>query len=384
MKIKISREILLPVLQAANNVVERRQALPILSNLLLIASESSIQVTATDMEVELISSLESSVIEPGNAALPARKLFDICRALPAEAELLIEADSAKAKISSGRSKFSLAAMNAEAFPSIGAFESTINLEFPTEVLSDLLESTSFAMAHQDVRYYLNGLLLEIEGGKVRAVATDGHRLALTDREVDTHVDTPRQCILPRKGVLEIVRLLGSNSATVRILVGENHLQVIAGGQSLTTKLVDGRFPDYERVIPRETDNCVIASREMLRAGLSRASILSNEKFRGIRLILKKNLLTAVAHNPEQEEAEEEIEVEYNGSAFEVGFNVSYLLDVLGVMRSDMVRFDLVDANSSCLLQTPDGGGSRYVVMPMRLLPIGRGDGSRIYGLTRRK
>lgn len=366
MKIKISREILLPVLQAANNVVERRQALPILSNLLLIASESSIQVTATDMEVELISSLESSVIEPGNAALPARKLFDICRALPAEAELLIEADSAKAKISSGRSKFSLAAMNAEAFPSIGAFESTINLEFPTEVLSDLLESTSFAMAHQDVRYYLNGLLLEIEGGKVRAVATDGHRLALTDREVDTHVDTPRQCILPRKGVLEIVRLLGSNSATVRILVGENHLQVIAGGQSLTTKLVDGRFPDYERVIPRETDNCVIASREMLRAGLSRASILSNEKFRGIRLILKKNLLTAVAHNPEQEEAEEEIEVEYNGSAFEVGFNVSYLLDVLGVMRSDMVRFDLVDANSSCLLQTPDGGGSRYVVMPMRL------------------
>jgi DNA polymerase-3 subunit beta len=366
MKIKITREILLPVLQAANNVVERRQSLPILSNVLIVAGNEGIQVTATDMEVELVSLIKNPVAEQGSVALPARKLFDICRALPAESEMTIESSGAKAKIASGRSRFSLATMNADEFPSIGAFESSVNLELPTETLSDLLESTSFAMAHQDVRYYLNGLLLEIDSSRIRAVATDGHRLAMTDKAVEISLETPRQCIVPRKGVLEIVRLLNPNSTSAQIAVGENHFRVTSGDQSLTTKLVDGRFPDYERVIPRETDNRVVASRESLRAGLSRASILSNEKFRGIRLILKKNLLTAVAHNPEQEEAEEEIEVEYSGAAVEVGFNVSYLLDVLGVMRSDTVRLDLIDAQSSCLMQAPDDATSRYVVMPMRL------------------
>ncbi|MCC6708831.1 MAG: DNA polymerase III subunit beta [Gammaproteobacteria bacterium] len=366
MKIKITREILLPVLQAANNVVERRQSLPILSNVLIVAGEEGIQITATDMEVELVSLIKNPVLEAGSVALPARKLFDICRALPADSEMTIETSGAKAKIASGRSRFSLAAMNADEFPSIGAFESSVDLELPTETLSDLLESTSFAMAHQDVRYYLNGLLLEIDNSRIRAVATDGHRLAMTDKSVEISLDAPRQCIVPRKGVLEIVRLLNPASTSAQIAVGENHFRVTSGDQSLTTKLVDGRFPDYERVIPRETDNRVVASRESLRAGLSRASILSNEKFRGIRLILKKNLLTAVAHNPEQEEAEEEIEVEYSGAAVEVGFNVSYLLDVLGVMRSDTVRLDLIDAQSSCLMQVPDDATSRYVVMPMRL------------------
>ena len=366
MKIKITRELLLPVLQAANNVVERRQSLPILSNVLIVAGDTGIQITATDMEVELVSLIENPVAEKGSVALPARKLFDICRALPAESEMTIEAAGTKAKITSGRSRFSLAAMNADEFPSIGSFETTVNLELPTETLSDLLESTSFAMAHQDVRYYLNGLLLEIDNSRIRAVATDGHRLAMTDKTVEIPLDAPRQCIVPRKGVLEIVRLLNPSNSSAKIAVGENHFRVTSGNQSLTTKLVDGRFPDYERVIPRETDNRVVASREALRAGLSRASILSNEKFRGIRLILKKNLLTAVAHNPEQEEAEEEIEVEYSGTAVEVGFNVSYLLDVLGVMRSDTVRLDLIDAQSSCLMQAPEDGSSRYVVMPMRL------------------
>jgi DNA polymerase-3 subunit beta len=257
-------------------------------------------------------------------------------------------------------------MAAEEFPSIGSFESTTEIELPHEVLSDLLESTHFAMAHQDVRYYLNGLLLELEGNRIRAVATDGHRLALTDRTVDARILVAKQCILPRKGVMEIVRLLNAGAAPARLRVGENHLRVTVGAQALTTKLVDGRFPDYERVIPGPSPSFLLAQREQLRAGLSRASILSNEKFRGIRLILKKNLLTAVAHNPEQEEAQEEIEVEYSGESFEVGFNVSYLLDVLGVMRSEQVRIDLMDASSSCLLRAPDDDTSRYVVMPMRL------------------
>jgi len=366
MKIKISREILLPVLQALNNVVERRQTLPILSNLLCVARSDRLQLTATDMEVELVCEVEAKPTKEGTVAIPARKLFDICRALPPEAELSIEEDGNKVRVVSGRSRFSLATMGADEFPGIGAFDAAVEFEIATETLADLLESTHFAMAHQDVRYYLNGLLLEMDEGQIRTVATDGHRLALTDRKLELKLTVPRQCILPRKGVLEIVRLLGSAGENVRVKVGENHLCVSTGTQALTTKLIDGRFPDYERVIPRESDNRILAGREVLRAGLSRASILSNEKFRGIRLILTKNLLTAVAHNPEQEEAQEEIEVEYSGDNLEVGFNVSYLLDVLGVMRADIVRIDLMDASSSCLMRAAEDGSSRYVVMPMRL------------------
>lgn len=366
MKIKITRESLLPVLQAANNVVERRQTLPILSNLLFQLDGPRLLVTATDMEVELVCALEDDSKQEGSIAIPARKLLDICRALPAGAELSIETTGTKAKIVSSRSRFSLACMKGDEFPSIGTFEALTEFDIDKEKLVDLLESTYFAMAHQDVRYYLNGLLLEIDNNRIRAVATDGHRLALTDKDIDLEVDSIRQYIVPRKGVLEIVRLLNVAETQVKVSIGDNHLRVAAGTQALTTKLVDGRFPDYERVIPRESDNSVLANREVLRAGLSRASILSNEKFRGIRLILNKNLLKAVAHNPEQEEAEEEIEVEYAGDTMEVGFNVSYLLDVLGVMRTDLVRLDLVDANSSCLLRAPEGNSSRYVVMPMRL------------------
>ncbi len=354
------------MLQAANNVVERRQTLPILSNLLFQVEGSSVQVTATDMEVELLCEFETEPGTDGALALPARKIFDICRALPAEAELSIEGSGAKTKIASGRSRFSLASMKADEFPSIGSFEVGLTFEIETETLTDLLESTHFAMAHQDVRYYLNGLLLEMDNDRIRAVATDGHRLALTDKTIELSVDAPCQYILPRKGVLEISRLLNGAEDRVTVTIGDNHLRVATGKQSLTTKLVDGRFPDYERVIPRESETPILADRETLRAGLSRASILSNEKFRGIRLILKKNLLTAVAHNPEQEEAEEEIEIDYAGDTIEVGFNVSYLLDVLGVMRSDTVRVDLIDGNSSCLMRSPSDESSRYVVMPMRL------------------
>lgn len=347
-------------------MVERRHTLPILSNLLVQAEGTHLTLTATDMEVELVCEIENTPLNTGSIALPARKLLDICRALPADATLKIDVSADKARVASGRSRFTLAPMPAQEFPGIGSFDADAEFEVATETLSDLLESTHFAMAHQDVRYYLNGLLLELEGNRIRAVATDGHRLALTDKTVDFTAEGTRQIIVPRKGVLEIVRLLNGADEQVRVRIGENHVQVSSGGQSLTTKLVDGRFPDYERVIPRETDNRVVAERESLRAGLSRASILSNEKFRGIRLNFKENLLVAVAHNPEQEEAEEEIEITYDGDPVEIGFNVSYLLDVLGVMRSETVRLDLIDANSSCVLRDPEDESSRYVVMPMRL------------------
>lgn len=368
MKIHILRNELLPALQAANNVVERRHSLPILSNILFSAETESVQLTATDMEVELVCQITNKALATGSVAIPSRKLFDICRALPQDAAIKLEQKENKVSVLSGKSRFTLASLPAQDFPSIGSFVANEEFELRTDLLSELLESTHFSMAHQDVRYYLNGLLLELEGNRVRAVATDGHRLALTDKAMEHSVAKTTQVIIPRKGVLEILRLLSTAGDSVHLRLGENHVQINAKSQSLTTKLVDGRFPDYGRVIPDACDNAVIANRELMRAGLSRASILSNEKFRGIRLNFKENILTAVAHNPEQEEAEEEIEVQYNGEPLEVGFNVSYLLDILGVMRTETVRVDINDASSSCLIRDPtdEDDSSRYVVMPMRL------------------
>lgn len=366
MKIKLSREALLPALQSVNNVVERRQTLPILSNVLINAEGQTITFTATDMEVEIIVQLQAAIEKEGAAAIPARKLLDICRSLPPEAEINIDVGTGKAKVQSGRSRFVLATLPATEFPSIGSFQALLEVRLDGQLLSELIGNTQFAMAHQDVRYYLNGLLLEFTEKQIRAVATDGHRLALCDREVDTGVSGMRQLIAPRKGVMEIVRVLGHASGDVSLTVGSSHLKVAIQGQSVATKLVDGRFPDYERVIPREGDKCVLAEREITKAALGRTSILSNEKFRGVRLILSKGMMKAAAHNPEQEEAEEDIEVDYQGDELEIGFNVSYLLDVLAVLQSDKVRIELADANSSCLIQDPADNRARYVIMPMRL------------------
>ncbi len=367
MKIKISREVLLPVLQAANNVVERRQTLPILSNVLVEGLADAVRITSTDMEVELCAEVTDVETDTGAAALPARKLLDICRALPVGSAITIDTDGNKAKLTSGRSKFSLAAMRGDEFPSVGNFSTQVDFSLDRQVLVDLVESTLFAMAHQDVRYYLNGLLLEIDGHRVRAVATDGHRLALCEKELAVDLGgESKQYIIPRKGVLELARLLSNGDGEVQLSIGENHLRATLGSVTLISKLVDGRFPDYDRVIPGESEFQVVAQREDLRSGLGRASILSNEKFRGVRLTFKKELLVAVAHNPEQEEAEEEMEIQYAGDGIEVGFNVSYLLDVLGVIRAEQVRIDLVDAQSSALIRAVGDDSARYVVMPMRL------------------
>lgn len=366
MKIRLAREELLPILQAINNVVERRQSLPILGNVLIVAEQGEITFTATDMEVELIVESTANASVDGSVTIPARKLLDICRSLPSEAELAIDLAGEKIRIQSGRSRFSLSTLPAVEYPSIGGFQYLLDVELESYVLRELIENTQFAMAHQDVRYYLNGLLFEFSEGNIRAVATDGHRLALCDRELEIATNGSRQIIIPRKGVSEIIRLIGHTDDKIRLSVGTNHLKIVSKKQSLTTKLIDGRFPDYERVIPVGGDKHVVAERETLKSGLSRTSILSNEKFRGVRLILSKNILKAVAHNPEQEEAEEEIEVDYDGDDMEIGFNVSYLLDVLGVLRSEKVKIDFIDSNSSCLIQNPDDNLSRYVIMPMRL------------------
>jgi len=367
MKITINRENLLAPLQVINNVVERRQTLPILGNVLVVAEQGgNISLTATDMEVEIIVTLEATTQQAGTVTVPARKFLDITRALPKEAKLTFAINEDKVKIQSGRSRFLLATLPATEFPSIGTFTPLIEFDLPSSTLAGLVEGTQFAMAHQDVRYYLNGLLFELSSELIRAVATDGHRLALCDRKVDIDLAEPLQIIVPRKGVVEIMRLLGGTEENVHVAIGGNHMTITTTGQSLTTKLVDGRFPDYERVIPKTGEKRVSADREILKAGLARASILSNEKFRGVRVVLGDNQLTAIAHNPEQEEAEEEIEVDYSAGELEIGFNVSYLLDVLTVLKCSTINIDFIDSNSSCLIHDPEDETARYVVMPMRL------------------
>ena len=364
MKFSAARDVLLKPLQAVIGVVERRQTMPILSNVLLVAKGNELAVTATDLEVELVAQAEVSVEAGGEITVSGRKLLDICRALPDGSEINISVTGEKVVVRAGRSKFSLATLPAAEFPTVEDIKAGQTVTVDQAVLGRLIEKTHFSMAQQDVRYYLNGMLLETGGKHLRAVATDGHRLALCEAEVESAVDE-QQVIVPRKGVLELQRLL-SGEGTVDVELGENHARIQLDGIRFTSKLIDGRFPEYERVIPQDSSNEITADREALRSALQRTAILSNEKYRGIRLIIRDSGVVMQAHNPEQEEAEEELEVTYSGEDIEIGFNVNYLLDALGGVDGDQVRMSVQDGNSSCLIRHPDSDESKFVVMPMRL------------------
>lgn len=366
MKFQIQREDLLNCLQQVIGAVEKRQTMPALSNVLIKASSDQLTFTATDLEIELVSSINIAIDEPGEITIPARKLLDICKALPDESQVNLDINDDKALVKSGRSRFSLVTLPAAEFPSLDEISSNSEFELPQNTLKDIIDKTAFAMAQQDVRYYLNGLLLEVSSKVLRAVATDGHRLAYCEKQTDCEMADIKQVILPRKGVLELVRLLSNSEEKVTILLGSNHLRAQLDKIRFTSKLIDGRFPDYNRVIPEDGKCLVTADREILRQALVRASILSNEKYRGIRLILKDNLLSLEAQNPDQEEADVDVEVNYKGENLEIGFNVNYMIDVLNVTDLSTVQFTLRDSNSSCLLTYPDQKDCKYVIMPMRL------------------
>jgi DNA polymerase-3 subunit beta len=306
-----------------------------------------------------------SVQQAGDITVPGRKFLDILRALPEKASVSVSVEAEKVVIKAGRSRFSLTTLPAAEFPVIDDINAQQTVKIPRKELLRLLEKTHFSMAQQDVRYYLNGMLLEIDAMSLRAVATDGHRLALCETELAAKAKTSQQVIVPRKGVLELQRVL-TDEGTAEIAIGTNHVRCQIGDVRFTSKLIDGRFPDYSRVIPAAAPNAIHADRDVLRQALQRAAILSNEKYRGIRITVKKNMLTVQAHNPEQEEAEEEIEVKYEGNDLEVGFNVNYLLDALAVIDGQEVELGLTDSNSSCLIRSPGNASARYVVMPMRL------------------
>lgn len=366
MKFSIERDALLKPLQLVNGAVERRHNLPILANLLIEVSANKLRLTGTDLEVELVgSAVIHGDIEEGRTTVPAKKLLDIVKSLPDQAELHIEEKDNKWLLRCGRSRFTLATLPAEEYPNVESFESLIEFTLKQGTLKSIIDSTQFSMANQDVRYYLNGLLLETQGQTVKAIATDGHRLALSHRNIDEALPE-KQVIVPRKGVVEMSRLLDAENDDITIAIGDNAIRAMTASIVFTSKLVDGRFPDYRRVLPKGGDKVVVASRNLLKQALNRVSILSNEKFRGVRIQLEQDLLKITANNPEQEEAEELVDVDYKSEPLEIGFNVSYLLDVLNNLKNDDVRITLIDGNSSALIENHQDEDSMYVVMPMRL------------------
>jgi DNA polymerase III subunit beta len=365
MKFSAERETILAPLQAVIGVVERRQTMPILANLLLVGRGDQLSITATDLEVELVAKTTVSLSQPGEVTIPGRKFLDIVRALPDKAQVTVSIEAERATVRSGKSRFTLTTLPASEFPTVEDIRAQQTLSISQASLKRLLDKTHFSMAQQDVRYYLNGMLLETDGKVLRTVATDGHRLAYCEAALEADANSGQQVIVPRKGVLELQRLLGGEGV-VQLAIGTNHVRVEIGDIRFTSKLIDGRFPEYGRVIPSSPSKRIAADRDVLRAALQRAAILSNEKYRGIRLAVKSGLLTLQSHNPEQEEAEEELEISYSGDEIEIGFNVNYLLDALAAIEAGNVELGLTDANNSCLLSSSSTPQAKYVVMPMRL------------------
>ena len=366
MKTTIKREDILAPLQKVIGAVERRQTLPILGNVLHKSTGGDLSLTATDLEIEMVANIDSSGSEDFQTTIPARKLLDICKALPDSSEINFTVDESRVSLTSARSRFTLASLPAKDFPGLDEISALQSFSIPQNQLKSLFDKTSFAMAQQDVRYYLNGILMEISPGKIKLVATDGHRLALSETELETGVEEDKQIIIPRKAVLELSRLLEPGDSSANCMLSQNHLRVETSTLVFTTKLIDGKFPDYQRVIPVDGNKIMEVNRETLKQAMSRIAILSNEKYRGIRLTFSSGNLSIQANNPDQEEAEEELQVDYTESDMEIGFNVTYLIDVLNVLNSEKVQIKLKDSNSSAIISDSQDDSSLYVVMPMRL------------------
>jgi DNA polymerase-3 subunit beta len=366
MKFTIERSQLIKPLQQVSGTVGGRTTLPILNNILLTVEENTLMLTATDLEVELIGKVNlEGEVESGSVTVPGRKFLDICRGLPDSASLSVVLDDTRLLIRSGRSRFSLATLPAAEFPNIEDWQSELSVSLSQAKLRGLIEKTQFSMANQDVRYYMNGMLFDIEDTILRTVATDGHRMAVAQMELEEPLN-PLQIIVPRKGILELVKLLDAPEESVTVQIGNANIRIMVNEFIFTSKLIDGRFPDYRRVMPQQTNKTLTAPCDVLRHSFSRVAILSNEKFRGVRLSIHDNEMRMTANNPEQEEAEEILDVEYEGSEIEIGFNVSYLLDVLNTLKCDQVRFSMSDSVASTLIENPDDESAMYVVMPIRL------------------
>ncbi len=365
--LKATQERVLSVLQSVSGIVERRHTLPILANVLIRKTGSSLQFTTSDLEIQIRTESELDG-DAGNftTTVGARKLIDILRSLPSDQTVSLESSQNKLILKGGKSRFTLQTLPAEDFPLVqesASFGPVFSV--PQKTLKDLLNQVSFSMAVHDIRYYLNGILFVAEGKQLSLVATDGHRLAYASALLD--VEVPRQeVILPRKTVLEMQRLLNDKEGAIEMQFANNQAKFSFEGMEFVTKLVEGKFPDYNRVIPKNHKNTVTLGRTSLLACLQRTAILTSEKFKGVRLNLDPGSLRVASSNAEQEEAVDELEIDYGGDSIEIGFNVTYLIDVLSNMDQDMVKLDLADSNSSALITIPDNATFKYVVMPMRI------------------
>jgi len=363
---QIQRDALLKPLQAVAGIVERRHTLPILANVLLEQKDGRLYLTATDLEMQITAYSDFSGKEAQAVTVAARKLQDLLRALPDGTTLNVDATGNKMTVRAGRSRFNLQTLPAADYPRIGVgTEQLQTLELAQRDLRHLIKSAEFAMAQQDIRYYLNGMLLVLDGSTLQAVATDGHRLSWASFRIDGNFQR-QEVILPRKTVLELGKLLGEVEDPVTVEILGNQVRFRFANIELVSKVVDGKFPDYNRVIPTGHAKVIELSRPELLASLQRAAILSNEKFRGVRIVLGAGQLKIICTNSEQEEAEEDIEVGYQGDPLDIGFNITYLLDVLQNLGTDHVRFAFGDSNSSALVTVPEREDYKYVVMPMRI------------------
>jgi DNA polymerase III subunit beta len=366
MNIQINRETLLKPLTSVTSIVEKRHTLPILSNLLLEAKENKIHLTATDLEMQISLSIESATTGDFSTTISAKKLLDICRSLPDSSEINMATNESRITLKAGKSRFNLQTLPAADYPVMTKTQGLSTLvTIGQRQLKELLKQVEFAMAQQDIRYYLNGLLFEVIANRLNIVGTDGHRLSFTSAELKQNYDK-QDVILPRKTVIELIKLLDDSDEDVQIELATNQVNFNFNNFKLISKVIDGKFPDYYRVIPTGHQNSFTTDRVGVLLAMQRASILSNEKYRGIRMVLSNGNLKLISTNSDQEEAEEELEINYVGDSLDIGFNVTYLIDVLNNTNSEQITFSFADANSSCLITIPNNTDYKYVVMPMRI------------------
>lgn len=366
MNIQINRETLLKPLTSVTSIVEKRHTLPILSNLLLETKQNKIHLTATDLEMQISLSVDSATGGDISTTISAKKLLDICRSLPDSSEINLATSDSRITLKAGKSRFNLQTLPATDYPVMTKTQGQSTLvTLAQRQLKELLKQVEFAMAQQDIRYYLNGLLFEVSANRLNIVGTDGHRLSFTSTELKQNYEK-QEVILPRKTVIELIKLLDDSEEDVQIEISSNQVNFSFSNIKLISKVIDGKFPDYTRVIPTGHQNTFTTERLGVLLAMQRASILSNEKYRGIRMVLSNNNLKLISTNSDQEEAEEELEINYSGDTLDIGFNVTYLIDVLNNTNSEQATFSFADASSSCLITIPNNAHYKYVVMPMRI------------------
>lgn len=366
MKIIINREQLLIPLQQIVNVIEKRQTMPILSNVLINARENQIVLTGTDLEIQIVSKITLNVEQPGSITVPARKLLDLCRLLPNEAEIKIVHSDDKVKVTSGRSRFLLTTLPAENYPEFNETELVNEFFIEAGTLKNALDKTVFCMANQDVRYYLNGLLLHISNSKIKLVASDGHRLSFYEDMIGNSTGYETRIILPRKGVLELSRILVDTEAELKVQFSANNIKISYLNLVFSAKLIDAKYPDFSRVFDQSFRNPVMIQKHIMKDALTRVAVLSNEKFKGVTLDISENLLKISAHNPEHDEAEEELVMQYQDESMSISFNVQYLLDAISNLDSELAVLTIASNASCCFIEEPEQTLFKFIVMPMRL------------------